>query len=155
MMRDITIHEQHLLARGSVLADLTGSCALVSIGQRLQLEAECRATSMTRAIQDRLVPELVCRFHPQAIFLFGSVARGDPSPDSDADILVEMGSHIDIKARRSLARASLLVADLPFACDVIVLTGEEIRQKRLSGNVFFVQVDREKRGVYEQPRSAN
>jgi hypothetical protein len=59
MMRDITTHEQHLLARGSVLADLKGNCALVSIGKQLQLDAECRATSMMRAIQDRLVPEVV------------------------------------------------------------------------------------------------
>jgi len=39
MMRDITTHEQHLLARDNVLADITGNCALVSIGKQLQLEA--------------------------------------------------------------------------------------------------------------------
>jgi predicted nucleotidyltransferase len=34
------------------------------------------------------VRRLVEAYHPERIYLFGSVARGDPDPDSDYDLLV-------------------------------------------------------------------
>lgn len=137
------------------MQNITPFSAPITIGQQLQAEAERRAESMICAIKERLVPELVSHFQsqacrPQAIFLFGSVARGDPDPGSDADILVELDADMPQKTRRTLAREALIAADLPFACDVIVLTTAEIQRKRLEGNTFFARVNQEKRSVYEQ-----
>ncbi|HLF73922.1 MAG TPA: nucleotidyltransferase domain-containing protein [Anaerolineales bacterium] len=40
-----------------------------------------------RAI-DEIVRQIVEKFHPQKIILFGSYARGNPRPESDVDLLV-------------------------------------------------------------------
>jgi uncharacterized protein len=54
---------------------------------------------------DRILAELVRRlvkaFHPERIFLFGSKARGDASPDSDYDLLVLVGDEAPPERRRS------------------------------------------------------
>lgn len=39
---------------------------------------------------DQIVNRLVDAYHPEQIYLFGSVARGDAGPDSDYDLIVLM-----------------------------------------------------------------
>ena len=41
-------------------------------------------------------PELESRYKVQRIALFGSYARGDQSPDSDVDILVEVDTSVGL-----------------------------------------------------------
>ena len=41
-------------------------------------------------------PELESRFQVKGLALFGSYARGDQQPDSDVDILVEVGPEIGL-----------------------------------------------------------
>ena len=38
---------------------------------------------------DQVVEQIVEKFKPQKIILFGSYARGNPRPESDVDMLVE------------------------------------------------------------------
>ena len=74
------------------------------------------------------------------IWLFGSVARGEATEGSDADILVEVGDRIACERfldRMSLAYAARHVARLPFECDIVPLSSEEIAEKLRSGNPFF------------------
>ncbi len=47
--------------------------------------------SMSKAeIIELTVQEIVTRFHPERIILFGSQVREDARPDSDVDLLVVM-----------------------------------------------------------------
>ena len=39
---------------------------------------------------DQVVEQIVEKFKPQKIILFGSYARGNPHPESDVDMLVVM-----------------------------------------------------------------
>ena len=39
---------------------------------------------------DQVVKQIVEKFKPQKIILFGSYARGNPRPESDVDLLVVM-----------------------------------------------------------------
>jgi predicted nucleotidyltransferase len=39
---------------------------------------------------DQVVEQIVEKFKPQKIILFGSYARGNPRPESDVDLLVVM-----------------------------------------------------------------
>lgn len=54
----------------------------------------------TQEIIEHAVRDIVTRFHPEQVILFGSQARGDATPDSDVDFLVVMPDGID---RREVA----------------------------------------------------
>ena len=56
---------------------------------------------------DQVVEQIVERFKPQKIILFGSYAHGNPRPESDVDMLVVMdtlqkGSKISLEIHRHL-----------------------------------------------------
>jgi predicted nucleotidyltransferase len=59
----------------------------------------------TPSADDPILGEAVCRlvkaYHPERIYLFGSVARGDAGPDSDYDILVVVRDDAPAERRRS------------------------------------------------------
>ncbi len=74
--------------------------------------------------------------HPEKIILFGSYAYGDPTPDSDVDLLVVMKTRAS-SAERSWAVSRLLIPR-PFPVDILVRTPQEIRQA-LGTNDFFIE----------------
>lgn len=88
----------------------------------------------------RLVPLLAGALEAKHIWLFGSVARGEAMETSDADVLVEVGdriAHDRFLDRMNLAHAARHAARLPFACDIVPLSSDEIAEKLQSGNPFF------------------
>ncbi len=48
-----------------------------------------------------VVRRLVAAYHPERIYLFGSVARGEAGPNSDYDILVVVSDNAPPERRRS------------------------------------------------------
>jgi len=80
------------------------------------------------------VEEIVERFNPEKIILFGSYAYGRPTADSDVDLMVIMpyrGS-----APRQAAKISTAVR-APFALDLMVRSPQEIR-RRMAMNDYFI-----------------
>jgi len=76
------------------------------------------------------VRRLVEAYHPERIYLFGSVARGDSGPDSDYDLLVVVPDNASPKRRRSrLAYEALLGTGA--AADVLVCTSSYFERRRL------------------------
>lgn len=68
-----------------------------------------------------IVGRLVDAYRPEAIYLFGSIARGDSGPDSDYDLLVVVPDSAEPERQRSrLAYQALRGTGT--AADVIVLT---------------------------------
>lgn len=53
--------------------------------------------SALRQVLQQLKPELSRRFHVQSLSLFGSVVRGDYSPASDIDIIVDFNRPVGIE----------------------------------------------------------
>ena len=51
------------------------------------------------AIED-VVGQIVARFQPEKIILFGSFAYGHPHPESDVDLLVVMDTQLSGRARQ-------------------------------------------------------
>jgi len=86
------------------------------------------------------------KFQPERIILFGSYAYGQPTEDSDVDLLVilpfdEMPVQKAIAIRRQIKSS--------FPLDLIARTAEQI-QKRLEMGDFFIQDIMEKgRVLYE------
>jgi len=72
---------------------------------------------------------LVEEFRPEQIFLFGSHAWGDPSPDSDLDLLVIV-SESDQKPAARATRAYMRLRGIPVAMDILVKTRSEVEKFR-------------------------
>ena len=78
-----------------------------------------------REIQD-FVNDVVRRFRPSAVILFGSYAYGKPTKDSDVDLMVVMphrgsGARMATKIRLACPRA--------FPMDLIVRSPSEVRRR--------------------------
>jgi predicted nucleotidyltransferase len=76
------------------------------------------------AALSEVVRRLVEAYHPQRIYLFGSVARGDAGPDSDYDIMVVAPDDAPPELRRSRA-AYLALWGAGVASDVLVWTASQ------------------------------
>lgn len=85
--------------------------------------------------------------HPEKIILFGSYAYGNPTPDSDVDLLVVMETRAS-SADRSWAVSRLLIPR-PFPVDILVRTPQEIQHERLNGNFFIEEIVSKGKLLYE------
>jgi uncharacterized protein len=102
-------------------------------------------------IDDALIQEITRRIvegvHPNRIILFGSYARGDARADSDIDLFVELespGSPVDrhVKVRRFLRGMGV-------AMDLIVMTPEEVAERRKSSISLVPIIEREGRVLFK------
>lgn len=86
--------------------------------------------------------------HPEKIILFGSYANGNPTPDSDVDLLVVMNTRAS-SAERSWAVSRLLIPR-PFAVDILVRTPREIEHALSAGDFFIEEIVSSGRVLYER-----
>lgn len=87
---------------------------------------------------DEIVRQIVEKFRPQKIILFGSYARGDPRPDSDVDLLVVMETPLKETQQARLIDQSL-ERDL-FGLDLIVRTPENLANRIALGDSFLREI---------------
>lgn len=97
---------------------------------------------------DEIARRIVECFHPQRIVVFGSRARGEPHPDSDLDLFVEMESELP-PPRRSTAIAELF-ADRTWPLDVLVYTPAEAKLARGKRTSFLTEIEAQGRVLYER-----
>ena len=74
-----------------------------------------------------IAQQIVERFRPQKVILFGSYAQGKPTEDSDVDLLVILKT--DEKPVHTAARISASI-DHPFPLDVLVMGPEEFEDTK-------------------------
>jgi predicted nucleotidyltransferase len=75
----------------------------------------------------RIADEIVGRFHPLRVILFGSHARGDAGADSDIDLLVVLAEVPD--KRRAAVEIRRALAAFPVPKDIIVTSPAEIASR--------------------------
>ncbi|QQS47810.1 MAG: nucleotidyltransferase domain-containing protein [Acidobacteriota bacterium] len=94
----------------------------------------------------RLCDRIADRFHPDKIILFGSQAWGEPSTESDIDILVVMTYE-----GRHTSQAIRIVNELNTLApiDLIVRSAEEIRARREIGDTFIRNIIDRGKVMYE------
>lgn len=97
----------------------------------------------------RTVKEAVRRIvetvQPQQVILFGSVARGDSTPDSDIDLLVVK----QCQQRREVAgRIYRALIGVGRAVDVVVVTPEDVERYRHSRSMVVAPAVQEGTVVY-------
>ena len=84
-----------------------------------------------------VVAQMVERFHPQQVVLFGSYAYGTPTPDSDVDLLVVMETSLRHVEQAVEIRKAV---DFPFPVDLLVQTPQHIAERVALGDVFLREV---------------
>jgi predicted nucleotidyltransferase len=98
---------------------------------------------------EEIVRKIVSAFHPRRVMLFGSLARGEGTAESDADILVEMETDLKPFERRLAVDSIFGLRDR--AMDILVYTPEEVeRFKDVLGTLLHT-ILMEGRIVYERP----
>ena len=95
---------------------------------------------------DQVVEQIVEKFKPQKIILFGSYARGNPRPESDVDLLVVMDTPLK-ESKQSLEIRRHL--DVMFGMDLIVHTPKRLKERLDMGDWFLRDVIKEGKVLYE------
>lgn len=76
----------------------------------------------------KMVRRIVKEFQPEQIILFGSHARGEAGPDSDADLLVVMP--VKGSKREKGVEIGVALHDIRVPKDIIVTTPEEFEWRK-------------------------
>ena len=84
--------------------------------------------------------------NPEKIILFGSFADGNPTEDSDLDLLIVHKTDLPRKERRLPVRKAL--RDFKFPMDIIIYTPEEINSFKDSSMAFITQVIESGKVIY-------
>ena len=95
---------------------------------------------------DQVVEQIVEKFKPQKIILFGSYARGNPRPESDVDLLVVMDTPL-----REVQQAIQICQKIEyrFGLDLIVHTPKHLAERVKMGDWFLRDVLEEGKVLYE------
>lgn len=73
----------------------------------------------------RVTERIIEALGPEQVILFGSYARGEPTPDSDVDLLIVMET--DERPSRRRRAVSRLFPRLAFPMDIVVRTPADTR----------------------------
>jgi predicted nucleotidyltransferase len=92
---------------------------------------------------------LIEQIQPQKIILFGSYAYGNPTPDSDVDLLVIVEGKEGETRRERYLRVALALSPRWFPADIIVHTPEEL-EERLTHSFFLREILTKGKVIYER-----
>jgi predicted nucleotidyltransferase len=95
---------------------------------------------------ERVVRQIVERFHPEKVILFGSYAYGTPTEDSDVDLLVVMET--DENPVRTGARI-LTSIERPFTLGILVWEPDKLLASYERGGNFATEVIQKGKVLYE------
>ncbi|NUO84447.1 nucleotidyltransferase domain-containing protein [candidate division KSB1 bacterium] len=96
----------------------------------------------------RLARDIARRFRPQRIVLFGSYAYGNPTPDSDVDLLIITPCQEDPLDKAAEIRMSIRPT---FPVDLLVRTPDKVRERLQMGDGFMQEILEKGRMLYEAP----
>ena len=97
----------------------------------------------------KAIGRIASELKPEKIILFGSYAYGNPTPDSDVDLLVIMKTRAR-QIDRYLAVSNILYPR-EFPVDIIVKTPKEIQAElKKKGNFFMREVLSKGKVLYER-----
>ena len=97
---------------------------------------------------DQVVEQIVEKFKPQKIILFGSYARGNPRPESDVDLLVVMNTSKESKQSLEIRRH----LGVMFGLDLVVYTPKRLKERVEMGDWFLRDILKEGKVLYESSR---
>ncbi|MFH1440690.1 MAG: nucleotidyltransferase domain-containing protein [Candidatus Omnitrophota bacterium] len=87
----------------------------------------------------RIKGELIVKYHPRKIILFGSLLKNRVKNNSDIDLVIIKDTN---KAFIDRAIEVALLTHPNFAVDFLVYTPEEYKQMSLENNYFFNEISK-------------
>ena len=104
-----------------------------------------------RAAIQKYAEAIVREFQPQKIILFGSHAYGQPTGDSDVDLMVVMPPQR--RSRRMATDIRMRLGYAGFPLDLLVWTPERLREWFQAGDSFARDVIERGQVLYERSHS--
>jgi predicted nucleotidyltransferase len=96
-----------------------------------------KGPAISRAQIREFVKDVVAKFDPSKVILFGSYAYGKPNSDSDVDLLVVMPHH---ETGPKVAARIMLECSHRFPVDLLVRSPVELRQRLALGDSFLREI---------------
>jgi predicted nucleotidyltransferase len=101
---------------------------------------------ITRSHIRKYANQIARQFRPDKIILFGSYAYGEPTEDSDVDLLVIMS----FKGHNPEKATEIWMATKPkFPIDIMVRKPEEIQKRLRMGDFFLREITEKGKVLYE------
>ena len=105
------------------------------------------SSRVTMSAIRRVVDQIVDRFAPRRVVLFGSRAAGRPRPDSDVDLLVvtdrPAGPDASLRIRRGI--------EYSFPLDLVVCVHNRLRRRVAEGDLLLREAVERGKVLYEGP----
>lgn len=106
-----------------------------------------KRSRIPNAAIDDVVQQIVAKFKPIKIVLFGSYAYGKPTPVSDVDLLVIMDSSLK---ERQLSISIRKTIEYHFGLDLIVKTPASLLRRIELGDFFLKEILQKGKVLYER-----
>lgn len=87
------------------------------------------------------------KYHPEKVILYGSVANGQITEDSDIDVLIIKKTNKNFW-ERMLELRKLVELSVPF--EPLVLTPIELEERKRAGDFFIEEILEEGKIIYEK-----
>ncbi len=120
---------------------------MVRVAKKASVKTTRRPDRVPREWIDEVVRQIVARYRPQRVILFGSYASGSPHPGSDVDLLVVMDT--PLKETEQAVRICQTV-EHHFGLDLIVRTPENLRRRLNLGDPFLSEIVSKGEVLYER-----
>jgi predicted nucleotidyltransferase len=95
-----------------------------------------------------LVAKLVAAYQPQQVILFGSQAYGEPTADSDIDLLIIKETNERFIDRWMTVRRILSDATRTVGLETLVLTPQELAKRLAMGDQFVQEIVQKGKVLY-------
>jgi predicted nucleotidyltransferase len=99
-----------------------------------------KQTAQTRRELNKLLRKLVSDYAPQRVILFGSHAYGEPSKDSDVDLLIIKETSERFIDRWTTVRSILSDPTRMWPLETLVLTPQEVSVRLAAGDQFLTEI---------------
>ncbi len=101
-------------------------------------------------ITDEIIQEIKNRIvkgvHPEKMILFGSYAYGNPTKDSDLDLLIILPTEEPMHRRETRIRK--LLRDINIPKDIIVYTPQEVEKWKNASAAFITSIIKKGKVIY-------
>ena len=94
----------------------------------------------------RITEQIIVKYRPDRIILFGSAARGELRPDSDADFLIIKKETPLYGADRIRQLSQMIDRNIPV--DLLIYRPEEFEQRLQMGDPFLKTIIKEGKTLY-------
>ncbi len=95
------------------------------------------------------VSVIVKNYNPEKVILFGSYADGNPTPESDVDLLIIIKSD---KSNWEVSVDISLLLNHSSPIDIIVKTPDEVKRRIKMGDFFLKNILKSGKTLYERTR---